>query len=52
MDDPEFYEEITNNVKDSENPKLIAGDFNMVWTQIWIVKIIIISITLGLAIRF
>ena len=27
-DDPEFYEEIIHNVKDSENP--MAGDFNMV----------------------
>ena len=29
-DDHEFYEEIINNVKDSENPIIIAGDFNMV----------------------
>ena len=29
-DDPDFYEEITNNVKYSENPIIIAGDFNMV----------------------
>ena len=28
-DDPDFYEEITNNVKYSENPIMIAGDFNM-----------------------
>ena len=29
-DNREFYEEVTNNVKDSENPIIIAGDFNMV----------------------
>ena len=29
-DDSDFYEEITNNVKYSENPIIIAGDFNMV----------------------
>ena len=29
-DDPGFYEEITNSVKDSENPIIIAEDFNMV----------------------
>ena len=29
-DDPDFYEEITNNVKYSGNPTVMAGDFNMV----------------------
>ena len=29
-DDPDFYEEITNNVKYSENPMFKVGDFNMV----------------------
>ena len=29
-DDPGFYEEITNNVKYSENLIIIVGDFNMV----------------------
>ena len=29
-DEPDFYEEIINNVKYSENPIIIAEDFNMV----------------------
>ena len=29
-DESDFHEEITNNVKHSENPIIIAGDFNMV----------------------
>ena len=50
-DDPDFYEEITNNVKYSETPIIIAGDFSMILEPDMDCKIILISITLGLVIR-